>query len=159
MKTDYYGDSTWTKTIDYQGHDVGRSIKQLTDGNYILSANDGPDGYDNLLTFKLNNSGETIWVKNYGGDASYTPFSIISTFDEGILTTGRIWQQSGMRGIFVYNQNQNGDSLWFKTFEQGATGSGQEVIQTNDAGYTICGSVNFNGSGSIADSWIIKLEI
>ncbi|MCK4698934.1 MAG: hypothetical protein KAT38_01305, partial [Bacteroidales bacterium] len=83
MKTDKYGDSTWNRIINFQNHDIGYSIKQLYDGNYILAANGGANeyGFNHLLTYKLNNSGETIWVKSYYAQANFTSSSIISTSD------------------------------------------------------------------------------
>lgn len=160
MKTDKYGDSTWNRTINFQNQDIGYSIKQLYDGNYILAANGGTNeyGYNYLLTYKLNTSGETIWIKSYYGNASFTSSSIISTSDGGFLTSGRIWQQVGTKGIFVFKQNSLGDSIWTRTYQKGATGNAFEVHQTADEGYVVGGSVSYTGPGSDVDVWVLKLN-
>jgi len=160
MKTDQFGDSTWTKTIEYDGPDYGRSIKQLNDGNYILSATGGHNsaGYNNLLTYKLDQTGEQIWFKSFYGSASFTPYSIIPTFDDGFLTVGHIGQQSGIRGMFAYKQNSVGDYTWKRNYDRGATSYALEAHQTNDLGYIMCGGVSHNGQGSNTDGWILKLD-
>lgn len=160
MKTDQYGDSTWNRTIDYQGMDRGYSIMQLDDGDFIIAANGGGNEYgcNHLLTYKLNTSGETIWVKSYYGDANFTSSSIIATYDDGFLTAGRIWQQVGTRGIFVFKQNYFGDSIWTNTYQKGAYGGASEIHQANDEGYVISGYVSYNGPGTDKDVWVLKLN-
>lgn len=159
MKTDQLGDSTWTKTIDFGGYDQGKSIKQLPNGDYILSANSElyEKSYKHLITYRLNSVGDIIWMNNIN-DESYTAESIIYTTDNCLLSIGRAYNQTYLRGIFVYKQNSFGDSIWMQKIEMGVNAYGFEVIQTNDEGYAICGSVSFSGSGSISDSWIIKLD-
>jgi hypothetical protein len=159
MKTDQNGDSTWTKTINYDGHDRGHSIKQLDDGNYILAATgDTYDGYNNLLTYKLDQSGEIIWFTDYYGHASFTSYSIIPTNDGGILTAGSKWQQSGGTNLFVFKQNSIGDSIWTRTFDGGAISFAYEVLQTVDQGFAVCGGVSYNSPATLVDAWILKLD-
>lgn len=160
MKTDQYGDSTWNQTIDYQGNDRGYSIMQLDDGDFIIAANGGGNeyGYNQLLTYKLNTSGETIWVKSHYGNANFTSSSIIATYDDGFLTSGRIMQQVGTRGIFVFKQNYFGDSIWTTTYQKGAYGGATEIHQTTDEGYVISGYVSYNGPGTDKDVWVLKLN-
>ncbi len=159
MKTDESGDSTWTKTIDYDGNDYGYSIKQLDDGNYILSATGGADMYgrNKLLTYKLDQTGDIIWCKSFSGGVKYSYTTIISTIDDGFLTTGHIWQV-GIDGIFVLKQNSVGDSIWVRTFDRGANSFAFGADQTNDSGYIVCGKVSHDGGGWNQDAWILKLN-
>lgn len=160
MKTNQYGDTTWTKTINYQNDGIGYSIKQLEGGDFIMSATGGTDqyGYNQLLTYKLNVSGEVIWIRNFYNNASYIPANIITTNDGGFITSGTIWQQNGVRGIFVYKQNSSGDTIWTKSYHKGAYGGATEIHQTTDEGYIVSGYVSYNGSGSEADAWVLKLN-
>jgi len=160
MKTDQNGDSTWSKTINYQGNDVGYSIKQLENGDFIIAANSGTNEYgqNHLLTYKLYSSGEIDWVKSYFDNAFFSSSSIISTSDGNFFTTGRISQQVGVKGIFLFKQNSFGDSTWLRTFERGAYGGSSEIHQTGDDGYIISGYVSNNGSGSDKDAWVLKLN-
>ena len=159
MKTDQFGDSTWTKTIDYDGHDYGYSIKQLDDGNYILSATGGADMYgrNELLTYKLDQTGDIIWCKSYYDNATFSYTTIISTIDDGFITSGHI-SQVGTNGIFVLKQNSVGDSIWARTFDRGAYSYASEAHQTNDSGYIVCGKVSHDGAGWNRDALILKLD-
>jgi len=160
MKTDQHGDSTWTKSIDYDGHDYGHSIKQLADGNYILSATGGADNYgrNELLTYKLDQTGDIIWDRSYSGGVKYSYTTIISTIDDGFLTAGHIWQPIGSRGIFVFKQNSVGDSIWTRIFDRGASSYAFDALQTNDSGYIVCGKVSHDGAGWNQDALILKLN-
>jgi hypothetical protein len=163
MKTDKLGDSTWTKTIDYDVYDIGHSIKQLDDGNYILAATGGSsdlnqDSYNNLLTYKLDQSGEIIWFKDYYGHASFYSSSIFQTNDDGFLTAGGRWQQNGGSSIFVFKQNSIGDSIWIRTFDGGGSNFVFEALQSVDQGFALCGYVSYNSPTTLQDAWILKLD-
>lgn len=161
MKTNKYGDSTWSKTINYQDHDAAYSIKQLENGDFIVAANGGINKYgqNHLLTYKLDSSGEIDWVKSYSKDNAYfSSSSIISTNDGNFLTTGSISKPVGGKGIFLFKQNSLGDSIWLRTFERGVFGGSSEIHQTSDEGYIISGYVSNNGSGSDVDIWVLKLN-
>lgn len=160
LKTDNNGDSLWSQTFDYQEDAVGRSIKQLDDGDFIIAANGGSDlsSYSNLLTCKLSATGEQKWMFGINLNASFYSHSIIPANDGSLLTIGRMWQQVGVRGIFALKQEPWGDTIWMKTFEKGADGCGMEVHQTADQGYIIGGYVSNNGPGSDKDGWILKLD-
>jgi hypothetical protein len=47
IKTNNKGDTLWTKTIDGESSDCGRSIQQTTDRGYIVTGYTNPPGSDN----------------------------------------------------------------------------------------------------------------
>ena len=62
-------DTLWTKTYGSSGDDIGRSVIETTNGEFIIAGHTDSFGAgmkDGIL-IKTNLSGDTIWTKTYGG--------------------------------------------------------------------------------------------
>ena len=71
IRADANGDTLWTKTYGGLNDDEFKSVIQTTDGNFALtgytkSYNDVDSG--DVWVLKLNNVGDTLWRKFYGGN-------------------------------------------------------------------------------------------
>ena len=162
MKLNKEGDSTWSKTIDYEGMDEGYSIKQMDDGNYILSAKSGNDiyGHNTLLIYKLDEDGNETLLNSFNGNSSYHPYFINLTSDNGYILAGKIYQQLGYHGIYIIKLDNSGDSLWSRVYEHEnyAYSSSIEIYQTTDNGYIVCGNASNPYGLNKSDIWILKLD-
>ncbi|MGB3480219.1 MAG: hypothetical protein WBB67_13805 [bacterium] len=90
IKTNASGDTIWTRTYGGAGGDLGNSVKQTTDGGYIIAGHSGSFGageYDVYL-IKTNASGDTLWTRTYGGGARDEGHSVQQTSDGGYIITG-----------------------------------------------------------------------
>uniref|UniRef100_A0A7V1EH15 Bulb-type lectin domain-containing protein n=1 Tax=candidate division WOR-3 bacterium TaxID=2052148 RepID=A0A7V1EH15_UNCW3 len=94
LKLNSNADTVWTKTIGTYGkYDGGISILQSNSGGYYLAAYSQTYtppgmGYDNLWLLRLNDNGDTVWTRWWGGPLNDDPASIISTSDGGIIIAG-----------------------------------------------------------------------
>ena len=71
IKTDLNGDSLWTKTYGDVNENTGWSVRQTTDGGYIIGGTTSiptPLNYDVWL-IKTNSAGDTLWTKKFGDNA------------------------------------------------------------------------------------------
>ncbi|MEP7168652.1 MAG: hypothetical protein ABI855_04725, partial [Bacteroidota bacterium] len=82
IKTDVNGDTLWTKTYDVTGDDVGNSVKQTTDGGYIIVA-----AFSDYL-IKTDSNGDTLWTKTFGGINEDVVRSVQQTTDGGYICAG-----------------------------------------------------------------------
>jgi hypothetical protein len=145
LKTDESGDPLWTKTYGVSEWDNAWSVKQTTDGGYIIV---GTMNLDSLVwLIKTDVSGDTLWTKTYGLEGLNEGYSVQQTTDGGYIIGSTTYYGSGPSHFWIIKTDASGDTLWTKTF--GGSGRGQLVQQTSDGGYIIVG-----GTG---DVWLIKL--
>jgi len=152
-------DTLWTKTYGGIYDDIAYSVKQTSDGGYIVagySSSFGAGGYDVYLV-KTNSGGDTLWIRTYGGINDDRGYSVQQTADGGYIVAG-FTKSFGAGGSDVYliKIDANGDLLWAKTYGGGDHDVGYAVQQTTD-GYIIAGRTNSFGAGSF-DLYLIRTD-
>ena len=149
----------WARNYGGSGEDVATSIQQTSEGGYIVagyttSQDIGNNyGLTDFWVLKLNENGDSLWQRNYGGYADDYAFSIQCTSDGGYIVAGSNYSLDSLNNVgnhWILKLSENGDSLWQKNYGtfQGVANS---IIQTNDGGYITAGY----GGG---DFLILKLD-
>lgn len=152
IKTNANGDSLWSKSF---GDGDGSSVKQTSDGGYIIAGYTLSSGADVRL-IKTDNNGDTLWTKTFGGDSLDYGNSVQRTTDGGYVATGFTASfGSGGSDVWLIKTDDNGDTMWTKTFGGSLGENGNSVQQTFDGGYIITGYTRSFGAGN-SDVWIIK---
>jgi hypothetical protein len=178
VKLSSTGAITWQKTFGGKSPDSGNSIRQTSDGGYIVAgssaSNDGDvtgnHGSRDLWIVKLNNIGVITWQKSLGGTGSDSSPSLELTSDGGFIVAGR---SSSNNGDVSGNHGESDywvvklDSLGVITWQKSLGGSSIELVnfieQTSDGGYIVAGSSESNdgdvtGNHENFDMWIVKLD-
>ena len=98
VKIDASGNIMWQRTIGGSGEDFLTSLKQTSDGGYILGAgsdsNISGDKTENsrggldYWILKLNSSGAIVWQKTYGGAQPEFDTYVVETTDGGYFVGG-----------------------------------------------------------------------
>ena len=146
IKTDYKGNVIWSRTYPEA---QSSSIQETLDKGYVIAGNIYSDStqlrYPYLI--KTNSQGEILWAQTYiikdirkGGSIA----EIQQTSDGGYITIGST-DGMGETEIFLLKTDQNGDSLWAKTYHPGYWNWGNSVQQTSDKGYIIVATVSPSG--------------
>lgn len=165
IKTDASGNVVWTRAYGVAGEEAGVSVKQTTDGGFIIggtSENTGPLGKDMCL-IKTNSLGDTLWAKIYGGPLIDECNEVIQTADGGYIMCGRSFSFSvaGDYDIYVVKTDNQGTVQWSKTYGSSASASdnefGYSIQQTNDGGYIITGETWSFGLGP-SNVYLIKTD-
>ena len=160
IKTDGNGDTLWTRTFSESPiDDAGYSVQQVTDGGYIVCGitTSYSGGLDALL-IKFDKNGNKIWSKTFGGSGIDKGLSVRQTTDGGYIVCGsKSLSEFGNRDIWLIKTDENGDSLWSKTFGGSSNDEGYSVQQTADGGYIICGETRSFGFGE-TDIWLIRTD-
>lgn len=160
LKTDEDGNSIWSKTYGLGGiNDMVIDCKQTNDDGYIITGKKGSFGNEDVLLMKVNIYGDTLWTKTYGGAGDDSGNSIQQTSDNGYIISG--WTYSfgaGNCDAYLIKTNENGDTLWTKTYGTAESDYGGPVIQTDDGGYMISGSILNSGSSGM-DLYLIRTDL
>ncbi|HIA36898.1 MAG TPA: hypothetical protein EYN89_09290, partial [Flavobacteriales bacterium] len=162
IKTNGIGDTVWVLAYGGSGsYDVGYSVKQTNDGGYIVAGwtwSFGAGGYD-MYVVKVDAIGNLLWSKTYGGSQHDKAYSIEQTTDNGFIITGETSSfGSGLTDIYVIRTDENGDTLWTRTFGGANDDYGYSVKQIADGNFLIVGYTSSFGAGG-EDAYLIKIDV
>lgn len=160
IKTDGNGNLLWTKTYGGAKPDFPYHLIPTNDGNYFLigySQSYGGGDYD-ILLLKIDQSGNLVWSKTYGGNGNDQGKDIIATSDGNYLIVG--WSNSPLLGNQEANLikiNPAGTVIWSRLY--GGTGHdyGHSVKQCVDGGYIMLGQTFSYGAGG-GDAYLVKTD-
>lgn len=91
VKINSVGDTLWTKTFGGTNEDEARSVKQTSDGGYILTGFTKSLGNSNgdIYTIKTNYLGDTLWTNKYGGSMENIGYDILESNTGGYIIGGK----------------------------------------------------------------------
>ncbi|WP_345243561.1 PKD domain-containing protein [Nibrella saemangeumensis] len=184
IKLDASGNKVWDKTIGGSGDDLLYTVRQTTDGGYILGGHSGSNagdhktndsrGLEDYWVVKLDANGAKVWDKTIGGSGRERFSSLQQTTDGGYILGGSSISNAGgdktndSRGLndyWVVKLDANGAKVWDKTFGSGGDDYLTSLQQTTDGGYLLGGSSPSKASGDKTengkgeyDYWVVKLD-
>jgi hypothetical protein len=176
IKLDSTGNLIWQKCIGGTLNDFFSSVQQNSSGYLLVggSSSFNSNTVENLWLFdfylvQLDENGNVLWEKNYGGTGSDTACHISPAADGGYLilghTTsndGNVTNNHGLGDIWLIKINIQGNLQWQKTYGGSSDDGTQLMVPSADGGYTIAGATLSNdgdvtGNEGDYDFWIVKL--
>jgi hypothetical protein len=160
IKTAPNGDTLWTRTYGRAGNDRGYSIQQTVDGGYIVAGYIGSINppYDDLWLLRIDDNGDTLWTRTYGGAGIDRGHSVQQTLDGGYIIAGYTESfGAGISDMWLLKTDDSGDTLWTKTYGGTLSEEAWSVEQTSDGGYIIGGFTSSVGAGSY-DAYLVKTD-
>jgi len=152
-------DTLWTKSYGQSGfvHEVGTAVTATADGGYMVA------GYldyaqNDIWLLKTDRFGDTLWTRRIDGYGhNDRAFDIKTVTQGGYIVTGYTVTKIHWYGgsdyvpeteIWLVRLNDQGDTLWTKTFGQidnfvGYGDIGYSVLEANDGGFVIAGEYSW----------------
>ena len=187
MKMNSSGDIVWKKTFGGSDDEKGYSITTTNDGGYVLTGETYSNDRDfsgmnkmngNIFVIKLDENGDNVWKKTFGGSGDENGYSITTTSNGEIVLTGWTSSNDGdfsgmnkgswigywIEDIFVLKLNSSGDIVWKKTFGGSSNEWGHSIISTSDYGIVVTGG-KYSNDGDFSgmnkggsDIFVMKLD-
>jgi hypothetical protein len=142
LKINSNGIPVWTKTFGVE-QSRARSIIPSSTGGYIASGYTQGSGADirEMYLINIDSNGETIWIRNYGGDGNDYSDSVAQTSDGGFILTGSTESfGAGNFDVYLVKVEQGGEFQWQKTFGGTNSDHGRAVGLSSDDGFVITGT-------------------
>lgn len=122
IATTSYGEHYWAKAYGGNTDHFASSIQQTAEGGYILVGSVATQSIlvevnKDAWVLKLDNNGDTLWQKYYGGIDDDRAYSIQQTKDGGYIVAGATgsgrYGDGGWDG-WIFKLSRGGNILWQK---------------------------------------------
>ena len=151
----------FTKTFGGSLNDVAKAITKTADNGYAIvgytQSNNGDitnkitEDFDVILK-KYSASDVLEFTKIFGRSKDDRANSVIQTIDGGYAilgyssNTSEKLKNNGGKDFWVVKTNAKGNVIWEKTFGFSGNEEGMAIIQTNDHGFLLVGSIDISAS-------------
>lgn len=177
VKLNQAGDTLWTKTLGGPMNEEAFAIRQTPDSNYVMAGYSETTGGDvnsnqaaeDYWIVKLDNKGDIIWSKSYGGSASERAQSIMQTPEGNFIAggysrsgNGDVHGNHGRNDYWLIKLNNAGDTLWTASYGGSDNDRAYAINQSPGKNYVVAGYTESNdqdvsGHHGSADFWVIEL--
>lgn len=175
VRLDENGELIWEKNYGGTGDDRVCSIELSNDNGFIVagySESDDVDvsesigyGENNVWIFKIDDNGEIVWDRTYGGDSEDVASEMKKDESGNFLVAGASGSFNNLAGenFYVIKFDDDGNTIWEKDYGGSFYDVASSIITSNDE-YFVSGRVN-SGNGDVesadygwSDFWVIKLN-
>lgn len=171
VKLNDQGNIEWQKTFGGSKLDGAESIIELEDGCFVFigktESDDGNIGYNiglnNVLIVKLDQLGNLIWKKSYGGSGAGFVRQIVASANGGFTVAAAGSSTNGNFDMLILEIDENGELVWEKYYGGTESDMANSLIKTPGGGNIVVGVTGSNdgdvsGNHGGYDSWVIETD-
>ncbi|GAB4254860.1 MAG: hypothetical protein Kow0079_11430 [Vicingaceae bacterium] len=166
IKSDINGNVLWTKTHGNSFDNMLLDIKELNTGEFIAcgwTVNNGVD-YDFWIV-KLDNQGNIVWEKQYGGSGDEQAWSVDLLLNDYIVVGGTDSYGAGLTDVWAMRIDNNGNIIWQNTYgsssDDAPPGSYEEYVArsfVDNNNRIIIGGLSNGTPSNSYDIFTLKLD-
>ncbi len=133
---------TWEKTFGGSGWDMGIFVEKTLDQCYLIGGETRSFGSEgDIYILKIDENGNVLWEKNFGGDEYDYSEDIVRTLDGNFVIVGNTFYggETVEEDVYILKIDDSGDLIWEKRIERKGCDQAFSVQEAPDGGYIICG--------------------
>ena len=156
-KLDASGNSIWAKSYGGPTGELAMSVAATSDGGYIAAGQtiNYVAGFRAIYLVKTDSLGDSMWTRTY--DSGFYGRAVTPTDDGGYILVGKTrMSHHTNEDLYVVKTDSIGDTVWTRFFGDGDNSFGTAVMQTDDGGYVVAGTLAQRDR--VEDACLIKLD-
>lgn len=126
------GQLIWRRTYGDIMDDVGTAVTSYKDGYALTGFTDNPGGQvgKNILLYRLEAGGDTIWTRSIGTSFSEEAEDLLATRDGGLVVAGQATAEA--LEAYLAKFDENGEEVWSRTISRGVEDLFNGVVELPD---------------------------
>lgn len=159
IRTNPSGDVLWSKTFGESGFDVGSSVRQNTDGGFIIVGETRSFNADStdILLIRTDSLGNLIWLNTYGGLNVQVGTDVQQTSNGGFIVSGyKVTDSLSHSNAILLKVNGLGTNVQLFQFDSGDFDYATSVVQNNSGGFAFTGNSKF--SSTDYNIWLVVTD-
>ena len=178
VKLNIDGQIEWQKNYGGSDSEFLRSIIETGSGNFVFVGYSQSDDFDltsnygsfDMWLVKINETGDILWQRTFGGSGADVGVSILETNDLGFIiagvttsSNGDLTSNNGEQDIWITRHNELGELIWQKTYGGSFDEFVFELIEMEDGNFAIAGGTR-SSDGDVTsingeiDAWILSID-
>jgi len=165
IKIDSEGNEIWSrKHGDMKGYERGHSVRETSDGGYIIAGMSRPleQKKPDFYLLKTDSDGNRLWSTSYTGPDGHLSWdwgrSAMETGEGGYVIVGEAYSEvERNQDILLVKTDSLGNLLWSRTYGGADHEYGYSVLETGNGGYVIAGKTKSFGAGEY-DVYVVKTK-
>lgn len=171
------GSFVWERSFGGSGIEIAYDIEKTEDNAYVIIGNtfsndtdiSKNNGESDIWLIKIDDNGNLLWEKNYGGSQFDAAQSVSLASDGGFIIAGNsksidwdVTSNIGENDIWLIKTNASGELIWQNSFGGSGIDFGFDAIETQDHGVILVGdsqSANFMNLQQKGNTDAIVLKI
>lgn len=149
---------SFEKTYANSKKAVGIAVVEAHDNGYVLVGYEILQNLYEVVVLKIDNNGDSLWIKGYKLKERDEPHSCARTHDNGFIISGQVYDPINQWQLLMLKIDSNGNQEWMKSYFGGPNWyTGFKVIVTSDGNYVITGAADRFGT-NVADIHLAKIS-
>lgn len=159
MKLNMFGEVQWQRIYGGSGSENAYSFSKTSDNGFLICGytNSSGAGLNDIALIKIDENGNQLWQKTYGGPESEAGYSIASTTDGGSVIAGFTDSYgAGDTDGWIVRTDANGDRLWDFPFGSEYAEIAYSIKPVSTGGFIIVGTKELENHD--VNMWILRID-
>lgn len=157
VKIDAEGELVWQNSYGGSGIEIAYDIAKTVDNGYVVVGHTFSDDKDvtenhgeaDMWLIKIDDDGNLVWERNFGGVAFDAAQSVSLSADGGFIISGNsksttidVSANAGENDMWLIKTDANGKMVWQKTFGGNGLDYGFDALETEEGGIILVGETS-----------------